>query len=261
MGLSDLLSKEGRARRGLQKTIQRASDKHAQSIDRWKALEQLRDDGGEEATVGLLRRFSFNYDKTIEDEQEKEWVYETLSIMGAKVLPALRKYMRDTETLAWPLKILERVSKGETFLDTLRTLCEWNDNSYVRDPSKKIQLVHFLGEHRSPAIAALIVPYLEDVDEGVRFNAVEALLFQLSGKGDDSAESAGLRDAVLPPLVQLLGNKSEESRRIKVRMVEGLAEVGLPLGELAGQVEKAISELDIDARIDREKRVKLASAK
>lgn len=133
--------------------------------------------------------------------------------------------------------------------------------SYVRDPSKKIQLVHFLGEHRSPAIAALIVPYLEDVDEGVRFNAVEALLFQLSGKGDDSAESAGLRDAVLPPLVQLLGNKSEESRRIKVRMVEGLAEVGLPLGELAGQVEKAISELDIDARIDREKRVKLGSAK
>ena len=242
MGLSDLLSKEGRARRGLQKTIQRASDKHAQSIDRWKALEQLRDDGGEEATVGLLRRFSFNYDKTIEDEQEKEWVYETLSIMGAKVLPALRKYMRDTETLAWPLKILERVSKGETFLDTLRTLCEWNDNSYVRDPSKKTQLVHFMGEHRDPQIAKLLLPYLEDIDEGVRFKAVEALLHQAQA------------DVVAEPLCKLLLNKAEESRRIKIRIVEGMADAGLSVSDKTS-VERVIDELGIDATVDGKGRI------
>jgi len=259
LGLSDLFSREGRARRGLQKTIQRASDKHAQSMDRWKALEQLRDDGSEEAMVGLLRRFSFNYDKTIEDEQEKEWVFETLSAMGAKVLPALRTYMRETETLAWPLKILERVSQGETFLETLRKLCEWNDNSYVRDPSKKIQLVHFLGEHRRAEIAAMIVAYLEDVDEGVRFKAVEALLFQLGGAVGEAGKA--VRDATLGPLLALLGNPAEESRRIKVRIVEGLAELGLSLAEHAAAVEKAIAELGIEAKLDREKRIKVPAAK
>lgn len=259
MGLSDLFSREGRARRGLQKTIQRASDKHAQSIDRWKALEQLRDDGSEEAMLGLLRRFSFNYDKTIEDEQEKEWVFETLSGMGAKVLPALHAYMRDTETLAWPLKILERVSQGETFLETLRKLCEWNDNSYVRDPSKKIQLVHFLGEHRRAEIAAMIVAYLEDVDEGVRFNAVEALLFQLGGEKGDAGQA--VREASLGPLVALLGNSSEESRRIKVRIVDGLAELALPLADHAAAVERVIGDLGMDAKLDREKRIKVPTAK
>jgi hypothetical protein len=243
----------------LQKTIQRASDKHAQSIDRWKALEQLRDDASEEAMVGLLRRFSFNYDKTIEDEQEKEWVFETLAGMGSKVLPALRKYMGETETLAWPLKILERISTGDSFLETLRTLCEWNDNSYVRDPSKKIQLVHFLGEHRRAEIAAMIVPYLEDIDEGVRFKSVEALLFQLGGPTAEGAQA--IRDASLAPLIQLLANPKEESRRIKVRIVEGLAELALPLPEHAQAVDQAISDLGIEAKLDREKRIKLPSTK
>ena len=259
MGLSDLFSREGRARRGLQKTIQRASDKHAQSIDRWKALEQLRDDASEEAMVGLLRRFSFNYDKTIEDEQEKEWVFETLAGMGSKVLPALHKYMRETETLAWPLKILERVSSGNSFVETLRKLCEWNDNSYVRDPSKKIQLVHFLGEHRQAEIASMIVPYLEDIDEGVRFKAVEALLFQLGGPTGGTAED--VRSATLAPLIQLLSNPKEESRRIKVRIVEGLAELALPLPEHAQTVDQAISALGMEAKLDRERRVRLQVAK
>ena len=92
MGLADFFTKEGRQARNLQKMIQRASDKHAQSPDRFRALELLRDDGSPEAVIGLLRRFSFVYDKTIEDEQEKEWIYHELVGMGTKVLPAPVSY-------------------------------------------------------------------------------------------------------------------------------------------------------------------------
>jgi HEAT repeat protein len=250
LGLADLFSKEGRSRRNLEKNIQRATEKHAQSVDRWKALETLRDDGSPEAIAGLLRRFSFNYDKTIEDEQEKEWVYQSLCAMDKKILPELRKYMRDSETLAWSLKILESVSSGDSFAETLRMLCEWNDNSYVRDPSKKIQLVHFLGEHRDPKLAELIVPYLEDIDEGVRFKAVEA------------AFSQGFREVVLGPLLKALAKPSEESRRIKVAIIDGLAASGWSLhpGEEATTVEKALTELGIDGKLDGQKRVKLFGA-
>lgn len=249
MGLADLFSKESRQKRNLQKTVQRANDKHAQSIDRWKALEALRDDGSSEAVLGLLRRFGFNYDKTIEDEQEKEWVYQALCELGEKTLPELRRYMRESETLAWPLKILEHIVKGDAFRDTLRTLCEQNDNSYVRDPSKKIQLVHFMGEHRDPAIAELIVQYLEDVDEGVRFKAVEALLHQ------------GQQEVILAPLVKLLRLPTEESRRIKVRIIEGLAETGFVLGEHATAVGEVLAELGVDARLDGQRRVRMAAAR
>ena len=243
MGLADYFSKEGRQARSLQKMIQRASDKHAQSPDRFRALELLRDDGSPEALLGLLRRFSFVYDKTIEDEQEKEWVYHELVAMGPKVLSPLRKYMRESETLGWALKVLEQVAKGEDLLKALEQLCEQNDNSYVRDPSKKTQLVHFMGEHRNPQIAKLLLPYLEDIDEGVRFKAVEAVLHQ------------GQPEVVVEPLCKLLMNKAEESRRIKIRIVEGMADAGLAVSDKTA-IEQAIDELGIDATVDSKGNIK-----
>lgn len=245
MGLSDFFSKDARSVRALRKQIQRATDKRAQSPDRWKALETLRDDGSPEAILGLLRRFSFVYDKSIEDEQEKEWVYQTLLDLGARILPELRRYMLATETLAWPLKVLEGLTSGDEFRAVLRELCERNDNSYVRDPTKKIQLVHFLGEHRDPVLAQLLVPYLEDVDEGVRFKAVEALLHQRN------------QEVALQPLLNLLLQPSEESRRIKIRIVEGLGALGWPLGERAAAVAPVLPDLVPGARLDAQKKIKL----
>lgn len=249
MGLADLFSKEARSQRSLQKLIQKANDKHAQPEDRFGAFEQLRQNGSPEAIVGLMRRFSFTYDKSIRDEEEKEWIYHTLVDMGDKILPELRRYMKDSETLGWALKILEQITKGDTFRETLKTLCEQNDNSYVRDPGKKTQLVHFMGEHHDPEIAQLLVPYLEDIDEGVRFKAVESLLSQ------------GQPQVVVGPLVTLLTNKAEESRRIKIRIAEGLAELKLSVGERAAEVERALNELGLDARLDKGGRIQLSAAR
>ena len=66
----------------LKKLVGKANSKDAQSADRFHALEQLRDEASEEAVVGMLRRFTFMYDKTIEDEQEKEWVHDQLVTMA-----------------------------------------------------------------------------------------------------------------------------------------------------------------------------------
>lgn len=244
MGLADFFSRDGRSERALKKNMQRAVDKHAQSIDRYRALEALRDDGSDEATLGLLRRFSLQYDKSIEDEQEKEWVYQTLVGKGDKVLVALRRYMRETETLAWALKVLGAVAQGDTFRQVLSELCEQNDNSYTRDPGKKIQLLHFMGEHRDPYIAELLVPYLEDMNEGVRFTAAEALLAQRN------------QELTLQPLVKLMLSEAEESRRIKVRIAEGLAQHAFPLGEHAAAVSAALQDLLPGARLEKDGRIR-----
>ena len=57
MGVFDLFSKDGRAQRARESNIKRAVNKYAQSPDRMKALQSLRDDGSPEALYGLLRRF------------------------------------------------------------------------------------------------------------------------------------------------------------------------------------------------------------
>ena len=56
-----------------------------------------------------MRRFGMMYDKTIEDEQEKEWVFEMLVEKGAAVLPALKKYMMSADSISWPLRLLDKV--------------------------------------------------------------------------------------------------------------------------------------------------------
>ena len=89
MGVFDLFSKDGRQQRARDKNISRAVNKYSQSPDRMKALQALRDDGSPEALYGMLRRFGMMYDKTIEDEQEKDWVFEVLLEKGAVIIPPI----------------------------------------------------------------------------------------------------------------------------------------------------------------------------
>ena len=191
VGLFDIFSGKGG---GLKRTIAKATNKDAQSVDRWKALEQLADDGSEEALGGLLRRFGFVYDKTIEDEQEKDYVFDQLRRLGPTILPELEQHMRNADSIAWGLRLLGEVANDDEAWPLLERLCEQNDNNYTRDPSKKTQLVHHLGEAKDPRASTALVPYLEDVDEGVRFNAVEGLLRHRS-------------EATREPLLALLGNE------------------------------------------------------
>src|SRR3954463_15330957 len=105
MGFLDRFSKDGRDQRTREKNAARAINKYAQSPDRMKALQALRDDGSTEALYALMRRFAMMYDKSIEDEQEKEWVFEMLVEKGASVLPALRGYMGVAGSISWPLRL------------------------------------------------------------------------------------------------------------------------------------------------------------
>src|SRR5215468_5988598 len=124
MGVFDLFSKEGREHRARERNIGRAVNKYAQSPDRLKALQALRDDGSEEALYGLLKRFGMMYDKTIEDEQEKDWVFEVLAEKGITILPSLKKYMREAESISWPLRLLDKVADREVELAAIKEILE-----------------------------------------------------------------------------------------------------------------------------------------
>src|ERR1041384_1759009 len=96
-----LFSKE----KTLQRTIEKATNKLAQQADRWAALEKLKDDGSEDALVGLCKRFAITSLKGVEDEQEKLWVVDTLVAKGPTALAPLVRYMKNADQLAFPLKV------------------------------------------------------------------------------------------------------------------------------------------------------------
>ena len=230
MGLFDLLSKEGRAKSALERAKKKVMNKHMQSPDRFGAMEKLRDIGTEEALYGLAKRFSYVYDKGIEDEQEKEWVESTLVAAGETAIPAVRRFMLESETVSYPLRILEKIASKERLLAILDELCAKEEPGYTRDPQRKIQFLTWLGEWKDAGtvdVSQRVVPYLADFDENVRFIAVDSL-------------SHHKHESAREPLLDALLRPEEESRRIKVRIAEVLAEAGWKVTDRKDQVAQLI---------------------
>lgn len=245
MGLKDLFSSEGRATRARAKHSARIRDKHAQSMDRQASMEALDADGSPEAIVGLLGRFSMRYDKTIEDEQEKNWVYERCKARGDTIVSSLRTYLLSTETMSFGLRLLSEMDDLNKVWPVVEELCARHDNTYTRDPAPKSQLVHFLGEFKDERAGRALLPYLEDVDENVRFTAIEGLF------------EHGKAEVAFAPLLEHLQKPNEESRRIKRRILEGLAEHCWELGkERVAEFQKLADDLWPGSRLDNHGRIK-----
>jgi hypothetical protein len=241
MGVFDLFSKEGRDQRAREKNIGRAVAKYAQSPDRMKALQALRDDGSPEAIYGLLRRFGMMYDKTIEDEQEKEWVFEVLLEKGAGIVPPVQKYLFTADSISWPLRLLSKIAGKEQELEVIKSVLDRHEPGYERDPTKKIQLLNYLGALKDARVPPLLVPYLADMDEGVRYAAVEALI------------RGGSEEVAREPLLAQFVSASEDSLRIRIRIAEGFADLGWLVKGHRGELEKRLPE---QFQLDREGHVK-----
>lgn len=234
-----LFSKE----KSLQRTISRATNKLAQQADRFPALESLVADGSEEALYGLCKRFSITSSKSVEDEQEKAWVVDSLVAKGESALPALRRFIKSAEILSFPLRVLERIADKAKVLEVVDEVLASEPPGYVRHPERRIDLVRWLSEWQggsSDEIAKRLLPYLADFDENVRFAVIEGLAQH------DAPE-------VHEPLVLALIRPEEESGRIRRRLVEVLAEKKIPLGDhadaVSGVLQGPLSAFAVDGGV------------
>src|SRR4051812_8730908 len=217
-----LFSKE----KALQRTIEKATNKLAQQPDRWAALEKLKEEGTENALVGMCRRFAITSMKGVEDEQEKLWVVETLVAKGSAALAPLVRYMKTAEQLAFPLKVLERIASRDQALEVVDGLLASEPPGYVRMPERRIDLLRWFAEWKPATdddVIARLTPYVTDFDENVRFAAIDGMATRDPAK-------------IGPPLVAALIRPEEESGRIKRAIVDVLVTSKAPLGAQAGAV-------------------------
>jgi hypothetical protein len=217
VGLKELFG-GGTAKSKIDKHVKVITNPYTQSVDRYAAMEKLLADGSDEALVGLMKRFTVVATKSIEDEEEKGWVYRQLSGLGAKVLPALKQFCLESENVAWALRILEDVASESQEWEVLDAMLERHPPEYARDPKTKLQILTHVAEIDDPHVVDTLMKYLEDPDEGVRFFAVEQLV--------DIAE-----ERAKAPLVARLGDPKEDSIRLRTRVLEGLATLGWDVSE------------------------------
>ena len=209
-GCFDLFSKDGRDQRAREKNAGRAINKYAQSPDRMKALQSLRDDGSPEALYGLMRRFGMMYDKTIEDEQEKDWVFESLVEKGGVAARAAQEVPADgrLDLLAAAPARQDRGDEGRADRrhrgGDAAPRAGLRARSHQEDPAAQPP-----GGLKNARVPPLVVPYLADMDEGVRYAAVEALL-QAGGRGGRRASRCWSTSSRI----------EEESLRHRIRIAE-----------------------------------------
>jgi HEAT repeat protein len=221
LALRDLFSSAGRDKSRLDKLIRTIENKYTQSGDRYAAMERLLALGQESvpALIGLMRRFTVAASKSIEDEEEKGWLFRQLTALPPeKVLPAAREFLLHQESIAWVLRLVEDVADPAQEWAILEAVLAKHPPVYERDPSTKLDLLTRLQELSDPRIPAIIAQYLDDPDEGVRYGAVEALI--------------KLADpATMPALLARLVHPDEDSIRLRSRILAGFAALAWDLSE------------------------------
>ncbi|MFO0762444.1 MAG: HEAT repeat domain-containing protein [Byssovorax sp.] len=183
------------------------ADKRAQTYDRAEALQILADMKTPDAAAALLKRFTFSIDPSITDQEEKDIAFQGIVAAGPDVVPAVVEFCKKAEGLTWPLKILRELCDDEQYTTELLDLLSSYDTEYARNVDPKIQIIVALEEMVSSDVREIVATYLEDVNETVRFHAVQTTFAQ------NDAEA-------VPDLVKLLA--AEESVRIKNKVAEGL---------------------------------------
>ena len=225
MGIKEFFSSSGRREKRLERLVRAATNQYGQSADRYHAMEQLLEIGTTEAYVGLFKRFTMTSTKSIEDEEEKGWAYRRLSGLGAKVLPAAKEFCLSHDNIAWALRIVEDVADAATEWDILNTLLEKHPPEYTRSSITKLQLLTHLSDIEDDKVTEILLRYLADPDENVRFFAVEAL----SDIADERAKV---------PMIERLSHPDEDSVRLRNRILDGLSQTGWDVREHIDVVSK-----------------------
>ncbi len=219
----------------------RVADKRAQAPDRWDSIQTLRklvvaaraaaatDEDRRDAKLAiaaLLPRFNFVVDPSITDDEEKEEVCRVCVEAGELAVEPVVAHLAKTDSLAWPLKILEKVGSSERVVAELLALLSRMDTEYERDPSRKLAVLQALEDRRHPTIAAVVLRFLDDVNEVARYHAAGVLLAQ-----DDAA-------AHRPAFERLLA--SDESARVRSRILDEYATRRWDVGADRAAVQKAL---------------------
>ncbi len=210
------------------KHAKRAANKKAQAPDRWQSLQYLSDLKTPEAVEALLQRFAFRIDPSITDQSEKDLAMKGILAAGPEAIEPVRAFLRQSDAIAWPVRMLQQLVDSEQLVGDLLELLESMGTEYERDPQKKIDLIMQLEDHLDPRIRPALERFLQDANENVRFHAVSTILRQ-----EDAAQA---RERLLDTLLV------EEGVRVRVKILDGFLDHGWDLGDRAAEVQPQLPD-------------------
>lgn len=155
-----------------------AADKLAQNYDRLEAIETLARIRSAEAAAALLKRFTFAIEPSITDQEEKEIAFQGIVACGEEALAPTIAFCEKAESLTWPLKVLHEILPADRYVEEVLDLLDGFDTDYSRNVDPKIHLIDALENQKSDEVIEVLLRFLDDVSEPVRFRTI-LVLFSL----------------------------------------------------------------------------------
>jgi hypothetical protein len=241
MGLLDLIGlggPEGRLRRLSRKSM----EKFGPPENRQGAIEELGALKTEAGVEALLQRYTFRVDPGITDDEEKARVLALITQTGATAVGPVKRFILSRDEISWPLRALSDLLPETEVVKFLIEVAHKAGSEYSRVPEKKVLLLHALAHHKSPEIAAAVVPFLDDMDDEVQIAAAEVIAWQQDPAGRE-------------PLIQHFLKAHEGSNaRVREALVGLLAESNWDVKGYTPKVEAALPpgyKLDSKGKIQR----------
>ena len=218
-----------RERSKLSKSIRTISNKHTLAENRLAAMDRLKSIGSEEALCGLLARYNFIItDKSIQDLEEKERVESILIEFGERAVPALKRFIESSTSIAWPVRILKKLISEDSLIHFLLGRVSTEEivfNERLLD--KNVELLNHLAEYNHIAIVKKATELLTpDNDDRIRFQAIAII----EKAGDENARNSLLKLATDP----------SETARIKNRIFEAFAHQRWSVHGYRGKIEELL---------------------
>jgi HEAT repeat protein len=211
---------------GIRKHAERVANKRAQAYDRWESIQALAQMKTPEAVAALLPRFTFYVEPSITDQEEKDATFSAIVEVGETAFEPVRDFLRKASSISWPVKVLDKIVPPERVVGELIELLAGMDIEYERSAERKNQVLSSLAEHQDPRIEPVVVRFLEDANETVRFNTVAVLARQAAIASQSAAliaclcteDSVRVRNRILDAFSAARVSVSPQEEQVKPRL-------------------------------------------
>lgn len=212
----------------IRKLRKKVKEPHGDASVRQNAALRLFEMGSEPALRALLDRFTINVSPSVQDEAEKQEVFNWLVSLGYDAVPPLISFLKGERAVYWPARALREILSGdevaERFAEILHYL--WENPPATAFP--KAQIIRSLEGVVSEELVKAVELFLRDQDDDVRLAAIEYLLDRPEERARESILECYLR--------------SEDRPRVRIQILDHLCDTGWSVRGFRPAVEETLPD-------------------
>ena len=230
----------------IEKITKLVCNPYCQPDVRKREMCRLLDDEQPAALRAVLKRFNFNSNGGIADEEEKKWLENQMVDMGKLAIEPLEDYIRTGKQLTYALRAYHRLQGSEKSAQFfIQVLQEYGPDAY-RAIEAKLQIVWQLAEYlENENVIAGLEPFVEDHSDDIRWAVLDLL--------EKVADSGNLNDEVRKGYAGKMGlllSDDSAGPRIQRRVAEVLADREWQVDDSSAEVASVLSsEFFIDKKL------------